>query len=144
MLRILTPSKIIHTNIKRTERHGTRPKTKIQGTCNHQSVRIRIQNKARNSPTITSIDGFNSYLVIVDRVTRYTASLVTAQHKSMVVVDHVASLENKMANHKEGNTHPKVMERNTYIAKIKILESLHLKTIKDPIEAKFNAIPADS
>ena len=27
--------------------------------------------KNENSPTITSIDGFNLYLIIVDRVTRY-------------------------------------------------------------------------
>ena len=33
--------------------------------------------KMENAPTVTSIDGFNLYLVIVDRVTRYLWILLT-------------------------------------------------------------------
>ena len=36
-----------------------------------------FQIKQEHRPTITSIDGFNSYLIIVDRVTRYTRIFLT-------------------------------------------------------------------
>ena len=62
----------------------------------------------------------------------------------MLAVDHVAVLENKIANHKEENTHPKVVEKNTYITKTESMGSRHLKAIKDLVKAKFIAIQAES
>ena len=46
--------------------------------------------KRENAPTITSIDGYNSYLIIVDRVTRYLWLFLTASKAPpLTIVDKV-------------------------------------------------------
>ena len=46
----------------------------------------RYRIKQVKAPTITSIDGFNSYLIIVDRVTRYIWIFLTASKTPPVTI----------------------------------------------------------